>query len=147
MASYLLDANVLLRVPQTESDQHDEAAAAVEALLSRGEDLCITPQVVVEFWCAATRPVEANGLGIEPSFLAAYVGGLLADFSMLEDNKDVFPEWLGLVASHGVRGKKTHDTRLAAVMLAHGVDHLLTFNVDDFRRYQEIKAVHPADVK
>jgi predicted nucleic acid-binding protein len=31
-----------------------------------------------------------------------------------------------------------HDARLAAVMLAHGVNHILTFNVDDFRRYPGI---------
>jgi len=147
MARYLLDTNVLLRVLQTESEQHDEATSAVSALLSREEDLCITAQVVVEFWCAATRPVEVNGLGIEPGFLASYVGGLLVDFGMLEDSKYVFPNWLQLVSSHSVRGRKTHDARLVAVMKAHGVENLLTFNVDDFSAYDEIKAVHPRDVK
>jgi hypothetical protein len=31
-------------------------------------------------------------------------------------------------------------------MLAHGVSHLLTLNVDDFRRYAAIRAVDPQDI-
>lgn len=146
MGRYLLDTNVLLRVLQTESAQHDEAASALAVLLSREDELCIAPQVMVEFWCAATRPVEVNGLGIEPSFLTTYVAGLLADFAVLEDDESIFPRWLELVSLHSVRGKKTHDARLVAVMKAHAVENLLTFNVDDFAGYDEIKAVHPRDV-
>jgi predicted nucleic acid-binding protein len=147
MARYLLDTNVLLRVLQPESEQHGEATSAIAGLLSREDELCITPQVVAEFWCAATRPVGAtNGLGIEPSFLSTYVSGLLADFDMLEDDKSIFPSWLQLVSSHSVRGKKVHDARLVAVMQSHGVKNLLTFNVDDFDGFGEIQAVHPGSV-
>ena len=31
-------------------------------------------------------------------------------------------------------------------MLVHGLTHLLTFNVDDFRRFEGITVVHPQDV-
>ena len=42
-------------------------------------------------------------------------------------------------------GKPTHDARLVALMLEHGVTHLLTFNSGDFNRYQEIGVIDPAD--
>jgi len=45
-----------------------------------------------------------------------------------------------------VSGRQVHDARLAAVMLAHGVSHVLTFNVEDFRRYPGIVTVNPHDV-
>ena len=147
MARYLLDTNILLRLLQTESEQHNEAAKAITILLSRQEDLYIAPQVVTEFWCAATRPVDVNGLGIEPSFLSSYISGVFADFEMLEDNPFIFQNWLQLVSSYNIRGKRVHDARLAAVMQAHRVENLLTFNVDDFAAFQHVKAVHPADVE
>jgi hypothetical protein len=47
---------------------------------------------------------------------------------------------------HGVTGKKAHDTRLVAAMMVHGVTHLLTFNIEDFKQYSNITLVHPEDV-
>jgi hypothetical protein len=37
------------------------------------------------------------------------------------------------------------DTNIL-LMLVHGVTHILTFNVRDFRRYREITAVLPTDI-
>jgi hypothetical protein len=40
-----------------------------------------------------------------------------------------------------------HDAQLVAAMAAHGLSHILTLNIADFRRYRnEITPVHPADV-
>jgi hypothetical protein len=35
---------------------------------------------------------------------------------------------------------------LAAALYVHGITHILTFNVGDFRRFDQLTAVHPADV-
>ncbi|MEI6442036.1 MAG: hypothetical protein WCO29_02610 [Nostocales cyanobacterium ELA583] len=32
-------------------------------------------------------------------------------------------------------GVNVHDARLVAVILAHGLTHILTFNISDFKRY------------
>ncbi len=147
MARYLLDTNVLLSSLRRGSAQREEAKRAVQKLLQAGDDLLVTPQVLIEFWSVATRPAEANGMGLEPSFVGRYVERIGLRFPELPDVKDVFKNWLALVKTHERRGKQVHDARLVAVMLTHGVENLLTFNADDFGRYQEIKAVHPADVK
>lgn len=44
-------------------------------------------------------------------------------------------------------GFRSYDTRLVASMLVHRVTHILTFNVEDFRRYPDITVVHPEDVE
>jgi predicted nucleic acid-binding protein len=62
----------------------------------------------------------------------------------LPDSDAVYAEWRRLVAAHGVCGKTTHDARLVAAMVVHGVKHILTFNVDDFARYTSIDVLHPA---
>ena len=64
---------------------------------------------------------------------------------MLLETPDIHREWQRLVIEHEVSGKKAHDTRLVAAMLVHGVDAIVTFNGDDFRRYAGIKVFHPRD--
>jgi predicted nucleic acid-binding protein len=61
----------------------------------------------------------------------------------LPDSDAVYPEWRRIVTAHGVCGKTTHDARLVAAMVVHGVKHILTFNVDDFARYTGIEVLHP----
>jgi hypothetical protein len=39
-----------------------------------------------------------------------------------------------------------HDARLVSVMLAHGVQSMLTLNVRDFRRYEGISVYRPGDL-
>jgi len=51
-----------------------------------------------------------------------------------------------LVSDHGVRGVKVYDARLVAIMNVYAVDSILTFNVGDFARYGNIRALSPAAV-
>ena len=71
----------------------------------------------------------------------------LERFDLLSDRARVFTNWRDLVERYERKGKQVHDARLVAVMQAHGVENLLTFNVDDFKAYTDITAVHPAEVK
>jgi len=146
MAAFLLDTNILLRSLEPGTPEHGQVARAVSALRLQGHTPAVTPQVLIEFWCAATRPVSVNGLGLDCGAVADHVREILSRFPLLPDTPQVFMTWLYLADKYAVKGKRTHDTRLVAVMLAHGVENLLTFNVDDFRSFQEIKAVHPASV-
>jgi hypothetical protein len=43
--------------------------------------------------------------------------------------------WVDLVTSNSVVGKQVHDARLAAWVLAHRLDQLVTFNGQHFKRF------------
>jgi hypothetical protein len=43
-------------------------------------------------------------------------------------------------------GVQVHDARLVALMMAHGLSHLLTLNPADFQRYPGITALSPSAV-
>jgi predicted nucleic acid-binding protein len=135
MARYLFDTNVLLRAAAPKSSQHAAAVQAIKRLVSRGDQLLLAPQVVVEFWSVATRPVEVNGYGWPAQDAEAKVAELLRQFPLLPETPAVFPEWLRLVSRHGIVGKQVHDARLVALLNVHGVTHLLTFNGGDFQPY------------
>ncbi|MEA5618184.1 hypothetical protein VB711_10105 [Cronbergia sp. UHCC 0137] len=62
------------------------------------------------------------------------------------DTPQIFTEWESLVIKHQVMGKQVHDARLAAAMVAHNITHLLTFNVDDFKRFSVIVVVDPRSI-
>jgi len=62
--SVLVDTNVLLRAAQPSSPHHVAAKTALLALKSKATELCLVPQIIYEYWVVATRPVEANGLGM-----------------------------------------------------------------------------------
>jgi predicted nucleic acid-binding protein len=146
MPIHLLDSNILLRAANKTAPEYGIVAAAITSLAARGDDLCLVPQVVVEFWSVATRPADVNGYGWEPAQAEAEVREALDRFPLLDDIPAIFDHWLRLVIAHGVRGKKVHDARLVAAMQTHGIANILTFNVADFGRYDGITAVHPSSV-
>jgi predicted nucleic acid-binding protein len=142
----LLDTNILLRFCNPTSPQHLDVARAVSRLRLRGDLPSITAQNLIEFWAVATRPPDVNGLGWSTQQTATEVRQLLNTFRLLQDSPDILTNWLTLVTTHDIKGKKVHDARLAAVMHVHNVTHLLTFNTNDFRGYPGIILIHPNDV-
>ncbi len=144
--AYLLDTNVLIRQARLRDSQHETARRAIESLLLSGTGVHITSQNIVECWNVLTRPTERNGFGMTPAEVDAETQGMENVFPLLPDTPAIYTNWRRLVVQHDVSGVQVHDARLVAVMLTHGITHLLTFNTNDFKRYTEIIAVHPQDV-
>lgn len=144
--SVLLDTNILTRSAQPAHPMHASALNAVSTLRMRGEDLCIVPQNLVEFWAVATRPLSANGLEMTTAQTQTELARIRSLFRFLRDNALIHDEWEKLVACHAVSGKNTYDARLVATMSAHGIAALLTFNGVDFKRFPGITIISPADV-
>jgi predicted nucleic acid-binding protein len=122
------------------------ATTAISILLKRGEKLYITPQNLIEFWNVCTRPKNKNGLGYSITETREEVAKLKTIFPLLLDTSAIYPEWERLVSTYQVKGVNVHDARLVAAMLIHNLTHILTFNIEDFRRYVEITPVNPGDV-
>ncbi len=143
----LADTNILPRRIHRSHPQHRLTRAAITRISERGDVLCITTQNLIECWAVRTRPVENNGLGLLPSAANRILTRIeSAAFRLADDQDAVYPEWRRLVTHYGVSGKKSHDARLAAAMRVHAVTHVLTFNTDDFRRFEGILTIRPSDV-
>jgi predicted nucleic acid-binding protein len=146
MNQYLLDTNILLRAADTSSATHSLSNNAINQIIIDRNECVITSQVLIEFWVVATRPTDVNGLGWSISQTEYHVNDLLNNFTLLPETPDIFTNWLKLVTDHDIKGKRTHDIRLLAVMKAHDITHLLTFNPQDFIQIPEIKIVHPQEI-
>ena len=143
MGSYLADTNLLLRLADPASEHHPVATQALARLLGQGDEVYVTPQNFIEFWAVATRPVEANGFGWTSERTAKEVTDLQDRFPVLPDSPEVFNRWLELVNRLPVHGKRVHDARLVAVLLAHEVEHLVTFNTSDFGLFSFLSLIDP----
>lgn len=133
----LVDTNILLRMLQPHTAHTAIANPALDLLLARNEELNIVSQNLVEFWAAATRPVLKNGIGLTVEQAVHEVNALKQLFTLLPE-LPLHNEWERLVSLYRVSGKNCHDVRLVAAMIVHGVDGILTFNVQDFTRYAGI---------
>lgn len=146
MAEYLLDTNVVLRFSNPSDEQHELVTEAVATLLMQADECYLAPQVLIELWVVATRPVDVNGLGWSPEYTRTIIGQLLERFPIVEESPQIFPVWLHLVTENQVKGKRTHDVRIVAIMRASKISHILTLNPKDFSRIADIIIVHPQEI-
>jgi len=143
---FLVDTNVLVRLIQQSHAMHADAQKAATTLTRQGNQVSIIAQNLIEFWAVASRPAANNGLALSIADTAAHVKTFQQTFTLLPDTPEIFLEWQRLVEAHSVSGRQVHDARLVAAMLVHQVTHILTFNTDDFKRYDEITVVNPQNI-
>lgn len=146
MTSYLLDTNVILRASDPASETHSLAAESVFLLLTENHECFLTAQVLIEFWVVATRPIEVNGLGWTAERTRQQIDWLTSELSLLAEKPEIFTYWLELVTAHSIKGKRTHDLRLLAVMKAYQISNLLTFNPEDFIAIPGVNIIQPQEI-
>jgi predicted nucleic-acid-binding protein len=59
----LLDTNIVLRTVNQDDPFYPLVSEAVHRLTVQSHELILVPQVIYEFWSAASRPAAVNGLG------------------------------------------------------------------------------------
>ncbi len=144
---YLIDTNVLLRLSRYDDSQQPLIRDALNILNRQGAELYFSLQNIAEFWNVSTRPIERNGYGLSTAETASQVEIIERNMTLLPDNDLVYSTWRQLVSTHNVRGVQVHDARLAALMYAYGITHILTLNQPDFIRYSKVRVVHPSQVQ
>ena len=136
-----MDTNILVRLANAAERDHERVRRAIDAVIEDGDELVLVPQVLYEFWNVATRTQNANGLELPNDAAMALFDEYAFGFPLLPDDSRIFGAFRGILAKYGVRGVRSHDLRLVATMVAHGVPAILTLNTRDFRRYDEIELV------
>jgi predicted nucleic acid-binding protein len=133
----LLDTGILLRA-FVRADPLNEPIRQAFALYRRQhEELLTTFQNVAEFSNVSTRPVSARGgYGIPVAKVTLRIRFIERLCRRLFENERSYEIWRQLIDRYDVTGVAVHDARLVAMMMAHGVDRILTANDRDFRRYE-----------
>jgi predicted nucleic acid-binding protein len=91
MSLCLADTNILLRAVQRDDVKlRALARAALRALYRRGDDVCIFPQNLIEFWNVSTRPINVNGLGLSLGETERNIARCESFFTLLPDTPAIF---------------------------------------------------------
>ncbi len=142
----LVDTNVLIRLFQPSNPSSPIAASAIQELKKHEFEVVMVPQNLYELWVIATRAVSLNGFGMPVSDTSLLQDKCMQQFRLLRDERGIFDQWSQIVTSNQVIGKSAHDARLVAAMVKHSVPNILTFNVQDFKRYSQVQAFDPTSI-
>ncbi|HKV63169.1 MAG TPA: type II toxin-antitoxin system VapC family toxin [Candidatus Acidoferrum sp.] len=140
----LVDTNILLRSVQPNHPLCSQATHAVSKLIRQKDAVFFCAQNIAEFWNAATRPADRNGLRLSPEEVRQEVSNSEKSLTLLPDVPAIYSAWRQIVAAHKVQGVKVYDARLAAIMSVYAIESVLTFNSVDFERFTNVRAVHPS---
>jgi predicted nucleic acid-binding protein len=113
-------------------------------LIRQRDAVFFCSQNVAEFWNVATRSADLNGLGRSHQEALQEVSSIERLLTLLPDVPAIYSAWKEIVRDHKIQGVKVYDARLVAVMNVYAVEGILTFNGADFKRYSNIKALHPS---
>jgi predicted nucleic acid-binding protein len=143
----LVDTNVLLSATAPFRPLHRAALAVLNDWPNQGTILATTGQVLREYLAVATRPVEANGLGLGVDDALSNVAAFRGRMRLLVDSEAVWDRLHALIATYGCMGKQIHDANLVATALTSGVERLVTANAGDFKRFAaDIETIDLASV-
>jgi predicted nucleic acid-binding protein len=114
----LVDTNVLLSATTPFRSLHHASLAVLNDWPNEGVPLAVSSQVLREYLAVATRPIEANGLGLDVGDALANVAAFHGRMRLLIENELVWDRLQYLIATYGCRGKQIHDANLVATGMA-----------------------------
>ena len=95
----IIDTNILLRMEEQGHASHEQALSAIDSLDKQGHECVLVPQVLYEYWVVATRPLNVNGLGMNPAMAETAMNEWVATFRLLLDERGIFGFWRDLVTT------------------------------------------------
>lgn len=137
----LFDTNILLHAMNEASEHHEACHALRGRALSRVIDICLTPQVLLEYFAVATNPNEL-ARPLSPAEARSDIRKLAALFPMIYATDDQHQRVFALLDETGFSGRHVFDLQLAATMLANGVARIYSYD-DRFDRIPGIRRLTP----
>ena len=140
-----IDTNVLLQAHLPALDRHELAHRYLHRQLALpGVTLVLTPLVLHELVHVVTdgRRFDPPVAMTEALAIArGYLGRSNVECIPTDEGSLLLA--LDLLSRHELGRKRIADTLFAATLLAHGVHRLVTFNVADFRIFEDLIAIEP----
>ena len=136
----MIDANVLVYAMDADAPQHATSRALLDAARAAPGTFCVTSQLLCEFYSIVTnaRRVPKSRSASEAAYA---ISAMLVFLRVLPVPAAAVEAWLDLLRRHPVTGGDVFDLQIVAVMLAHNIKHIYTFNASDFTVFSEL-AVH-----
>jgi len=135
--SVFVDTNILVYCNNKDSSYCKPAREKLDEFITKGNILFTSDQVLREYLVIMTR----SGIlekPISPELAVDDIKRMQEQFNVLFPDDKTLEILSDLIVTHGISGKRVHDTAIVSLMLANGISHILTNNVDDFKTFPEI---------
>lgn len=137
----LLDTNILIAATDEGRAEHLKAHSVLTDWAAAGTALFTSGQILREYLSVATRPTDANGLGLGRADAVANVMTFQQRLRLIHENDRTLQRLLTLLDDVPCAGKQIHDANVVATALAHGVPAIVTLNTADFARFERHIAI------
>ena len=134
----VVDANILIYAALPAAPQYKSSRAVLESVGS----LCVSPQVLAEFYSVVTNPRRVTA-PFTPTEARAFITAVLRRLTVLPIPAAVVDRWAQLAEKHQITGANIFDLQLVATMLEHGVRRIYTYNRADFVPFVELEVLTP----
>jgi len=141
--SLFIDTNILVYANVIETPFHQQALAAINAAYDSGRTIWINRQVIREYLVTLTRSQVFDNL--PKTTVLEQVEQFIDRFQVADDTIDVTEQLIKLIENFKIGGKQVHDSNIVATMLAYDIPCLLTHNIKDFRRFENVIEIEVFD--
>ena len=134
-----LDTNILLTATDEARQHYQLARDLISEHHRSGLHLGFSGQIIREYMVVATRPLQANGLGLNPNDTIHNVDEFRKRLLFFPETEEVSNELRVLMIKFRLSGARIHDANVVATMSAHGVSKLITDNTGDFSTFSTVQ--------
>ena len=140
----MLDTNILVYAYYEDAAHYPAAFPLFDRAQEPGALVCVSPQVLAEFYAVITNPRRVSA-PFSPDEALAEIEKIraLPGLTLLPVPLDIVDRWVALLRDHRLTGRHVFDAQLAATMLGNGITKLYTFNRTDFERFAGIEVLTP----
>ncbi|MEE8056628.1 MAG: type II toxin-antitoxin system VapC family toxin [Pseudomonadales bacterium] len=131
-----IDTNVLVYANVAESPFHQQALSTIEAAYQAGRALWISRQILREYLVIMSRPQAFETLPI--ATVKEQAEQFTQRFVVADETSSTTQQLLVLLNRYTIGGKQIHDANIVATMQSYNISSVLTANVKDFKRFEDI---------
>jgi toxin-antitoxin system PIN domain toxin len=140
----LLDTNVLVYAADDTAPQREAARRLINQGTREELFLCVTPQVMCEFFAVITDPRRVGTPWNREKAIGAIDRYIRSRRIMkIYPTVDTLERMVDLLREHDIVRQDIFDLHLVATMLSNSITRLYTYNRADFSRFQEIEVLTP----
>jgi predicted nucleic acid-binding protein len=140
----LIDTNVLVYAADISSPFHQRSINLRSRGLTGEIALCISPQILSEFFAVITDPKRVSNPRTQMEALEE-----LKKYFNAKRIVKIYPKistgeiMIDLLSSYAIKKQEIFDLQLVATMLSNDVTQIYTFNQNHFSKFIEIDALEP----
>jgi predicted nucleic acid-binding protein len=135
-----VDTNILIysTFEDFEPEKHVHCTDILDKLQKAGTTLFISSQILREFFAISTNQnIFKKPLTYKQA--VTKMKEFIARFTIVNEKESTIDALIALIGKYAVSRQQIHDMNIVATMVDNEINHLLTYNVKDFKQISEIK--------